>query len=378
MSENNIPHKRDFGIATEKDFFASTESKVPQKTEIPHKPENIPVPQKTEERQESATAMVPEPAIPEKDSEESFDKKVEQAEGVKPFENMSSGLAPLRTYRQDVAGVMRDKKTSLVRLVLEEQKERNKREQEMSPTSRKNLPLIILSVVFLFSTVGLVYYVFFHQDPLNRTLLELHVTPLILVEENKEVQTGGKNTSALRGEIVGTIESENLRVDAIEYLFFTETLSAQTPQGIVEKKDLLPSNRLFEALEIKMPSILFRSLRPDFMFGIHSFNKNQPFFILKTDYYDNAFAGMLEWESKLAEDILPVFGEAGRVRELSQRKWGDTVIKNKDTRTLNNFDGSIALVYTFKDQRTLIITTNEDTLLEVSRRLDLAQEKRPE
>ena len=127
-----------------------------------------------------------------------------------------------------------------------------------------------------------------------------------------------------------------------------------------------------------MPPILLRSLRPDFMLGTHSFNKNQPFLVLKTDYYDNAFAGMLEWEGHLTEDLLTLFGQENRVQELSQRKWGDMVIKNKDTRVLLDFDGNIALVYAFKDQRTLIITTSEDTLLEVSRRLDLVQEKRSE
>ncbi len=295
----------------------------------------------------------------------------------KPAENVSEAspaLPPLRTYQQDVAGVMRDKKTSLVRLVLDEQREKRKREQEISPTSRKNLPLILLSAVFLFSTIGVVYYVFFRLNPADNALLELRATPLIFAEKNKEVPIDGKDPGALAKEIAGTITGEALKVDVIEYLFFTETLGAKTPNGVVVQKNLIPSDKFFGVLEIKMPPMLLRSLRPDFMLGIHSFNKNHPFLLLKTDYYDNAFAGMLDWESGLAEDLLPLFGRGDRVRELSQKKWGDTVIKNKDTRVLREFDGSIALVYAFKDQRTLIITTSEDALLEVSRRLDLIKE----
>jgi hypothetical protein len=377
MPETKIPHKGAFGVATEKNFFSDTETSVPNKPEIPHKPDEATVPKNTPEPLNSA--VLPEQVIPKKDSGDTFEKKLAPEKPKKPFENISEGLAPLRTYRQDVAGVMRDKKTSLVQMVLEEQKERNKREQEKSPTSRKNLPLIFLSLLFLFSTTGIVYYTFFHINTVDQTLLDLKTAPLIFVEKNTEISIDKKNAAGLRDEIAKLLHGEDLKVDVIEYLFFTETLNVETSKGTtILQKNLISSDKLFDALGVKMPPMLLRSLRPDFMLGFHSFNKNQPFLVLKTDYYDNAFAGMLEWENKLAENLLPLFGKGNRVDELSQRKWDDTVIKNKDTRVLRNFDGSIALVYTFKDQRTLVITTNEDTLLEVSRRLDLAQEKRPE
>lgn len=375
MTEDKIPYTGNFGVAAGKDFFGDAGPNLPRKIEIPHKPAATILPKNTGES--ANVAIVPKPAALSKSGEESFNKKLPPENHKKPFENISEGLVPLRTYREDVAGVMRDKRTSLVQLVLQEQRERNKREREKSPTSGKNLPLILLSATFFFSAVGLVYYIFFRLNPDDRVLENLQITPLIFVEKNKEISTEGKESLAITREIANLLHVEDLPVDVVEYLFFTKTLSVKTADGAtVQQKNLIPANRFFETLEIKMPPMLLRALRPDFMFGFHSFNKNQPFFILKTDYYANAFAGALSWENKMAEDILPLFGRADRVRELSQRKWDDTIIKNKDTRVLRNFDGSIALVYVFKDQRTLIITTNEDTLLEVSRRLDLAQEKR--
>lgn len=322
-------------------------------------------------------SILPSIGIP-KNIEDDSGKKITTEKTSKLFEDTTENLPPLRTYRQDVADVMREKKTSLVRMVLEEQKERNKREQEVSPTSRKNLPIVLLSALFIFSTIGIVYYIYFTVNSGDNTIENLSLTPLIFVEKNIEVSINNKDSRALRSEIIKSIQDTNRRVDSIDYLFFTETLGIQTPNGIVQKKNLIPSGRFFETLGMTVPPILLRSLRPDFMLGIHSFNKNQPFLVLKTDYYDNAFAGMLEWEGHLTEDLLTLFGQENRVQELSQRKWGDTVIKNKDTRVLLDFDGNIALVYAFKDQRTLIITTSEDTFLEVSRRLDLAQEKRSE
>lgn len=385
MDKNKIPHKGDFSVSGGKDFFAGADFPVPNKSAVPHKPVDQAISQTTiTPDSPKETPVTPSEApllpsvMPQKTTENSFDKKAALENNKKSFEHLSEGLPQLRTYRQDVAGVMRDKKTSLVHLVLEEQKERNRREKEKSPTSKKNLPLILLSAVFLFSTVGLVYYIYFRINPVDHTLSDMKVTPLIFVEKNHEISVGGKDSRALIGEIVKILQGDNLKVDVIEYLFFTETINTQTQKGTVSQKNLISADRFFDFVGVKIPPMLLRSLRPDFMFGLHSFNKNQPFLILKTDYYDNAFAGILSWESKLPEDILPFFGRADRVAELSQRTWGDTVIKNKDTRVLRNFDGSIALVYAFKDQYTLIITTNEDTLLEVSHRLDLSQEKRPE
>lgn len=309
------------------------------------------------------------------------ENKIPNKKKSEPVSEQHSGggavnLPTLRTYKQDVADLMHDQKVSLVRLVLEEQKERTRREQEKSPTSRVNLPLILLSIVFFLSSAGLVYYIFFSVTSDDDTLKNLHIVPIILAEKNKEILTNGKNPQSLKKEIVAIVRNMNLKVDSIDYLFFTDTLRIQTQNGLVEEKNLIPSSKFFEVLGIQMPPALLRSLNKDFMFGIHSFNKNQPFFILKTDYYDNAFAGMLAWESNMAQELLPFFDKTEQMKNLSQKTWSDIVIKNKDTRELRDFDGNTVLVYMFKDQNTLIITTSEDTLLEVSRRLDLIKERK--
>jgi len=111
------------------------------------------------------------------------------------------------------------------------------------------------------------------------------------------------------------------------------------------------------------------------MFGVHSFNRNQPFVILQTDYYETAFAGMLKWEPDMSRTLLSLFGNAKLGNSLSKRTWADLTTKNKDLRVLYNFDGSIALVYMFKDTNTVIISTNTDTLFKISDAFDLVKEK---
>ena len=128
-------------------------------------------------------------------------------------------------------------------------------------------------------------------------------------------------------------------------------------------------------LGIIAPADFLRSLQSDYMFGIHNFVKGQKFLVLKTDYYDTAFAGMLNWESTLLKDIYPLFGVKPN-EDLGGRSWVDVVTKNKDTRVLKDFNNQTVLVYMFKDQNTLIISTSEGTLFEISNRIDLLREKK--
>ena len=293
----------------------------------------------------------------------------------KPMETGDVSDTPtLRTYKKDVASTITNQKTSLVRMVLEEQKGRQKKEREESPRTGKNLSLIIFSVFFFIATIGVVYYAFFRSSGTNQLLSELNIAPFINVEVSQEFAIEGKSKKNIIAEIQEEITSEKPRLDTIKNIFFTETTSSQTPDGVVKKKRLVTASELFNKLEIPVPSVINRTIKDDFMFGYHTFEGNQPFLVLKTDYYDNAFSGMLTWESTMSSELVSLFGNIGK-EDLKGRTWRDVVTKNKDTRVLNNFDGSVALVYMFKDQGTLIITTNNSTLFEISRRLDLSAKK---
>jgi hypothetical protein len=286
-----------------------------------------------------------------------------------------SALPTLRTYKNDIAGTIREQKTSLVRMVLEEQKNRAARELNESPESRKNLPLIFFSVIFFVLAASMVYYAFFRPNKDDVNFEKLDLVPLVRAENNKEISVGQQTAKELSKEIRTELSNANLKLDTLEYIYFTEKYMFPTENGEVEAKRILKMSKLFEILGIPIPPNFIRALKGDYMFGFHNFNKNQPFLILKTDYYDTAFAGMITWESTFLKDIFPLFGVSG-AEALKNRTWTDVVIKNKDTRVLKDFNEQTVLAYMFKDQKTLIISTRENTLFEVARRLDLINEKK--
>lgn len=318
--------------------------------------------------------MVVNGSIPHKPEEDSSNESAKESAGV----DVRADLPTLRTYKADVQHAMQDERTSLVKIVLEEERKKQKHREEESPKAKKNLPLIVISSVLLIASIWIIYFVFIGKGMTDeeKTLATLNVRPIIFVEKNREIPVDTGNAAgeqAARKAILDVISGEKLTLDTIEYIFFTETTSVETREGIVEQKNIVGSGRLFSFINLGMPAILHRALGPDYMFGIHYFNENSPFFILTTEYYDNAFAGMLSWERQMAQNLLPFFGKTGLVRELSERRFEDLIIKNNDVRAIRSFEGKIELVYTFKDEKTLVITTNEDTLLELSRRIDLSR-----
>ena len=77
---------------------------------------------------------------------------------------------------------------------------------------------------------------------------------------------------------------------------------------------------------------------------------------------------MINWESDMAEKLIPVF--TGRsLQESEKNPFEDVIIKNKDARVLNDADGRPLIIYAFLDRETFVITDNEYTLEEVSKRL---------
>jgi hypothetical protein len=118
---------------------------------------------------------------------------------------------------------------------------------------------------------------------------------------------------------------------------------------------------------------------PDFMVGTFSFGKNLPFIILKTSYFENAYAGMLSWENDLEKDFQVLFRltgyqtAGGILAELTPttiKKFSDSVIVNKDVRILKDETGQIMLLYGIIDKETIIITVNDTAFKEILTRLN--------
>ncbi len=295
-------------------------------------------------------------------SEVKGDTAATKAENA-PINESGRKLKALRTYQADVAESLRSSKTSIASMVMAEQSRKEKLIELDSPRSKKNIVFITISAIFLLAGIGSVFFAFSKPSTPADSANAPKNPSLIFVENEKQISATGINSEILAKTISAEVSGANNKLDSMENVYLSEDVDGN--------EIALTTQRLFFFLDNRMPPSLLRSLGKKFMLGIHNFNGNHPFLILQTNFYENAFAGMLGWEQYMARDIFPIFAiKISSDSPVFLRPFEDKTIKNRDGRALKDDEGKIVLFYVFKDKKTIIITDSEYTLEEVSRRLN--------
>ncbi len=277
-----------------------------------------------------------------------------------------STLRSIRTYKSDVAESVQGEKTSLASMVIAEQNRKQDVYFETSPKNPKNIIFVVIGTTLILLGGGLIYFFMQKNTPSESLVPSVIVQALFFTEATKEISVTGLTANELSKKIAEEVRNATIRLDTLENIYFTETI-----QGV---KTTLGSKRLFFFLDHRIPQVLLRSLNEAFLFGVHTFNGNNPFLVLTTNLYENSFTGMLSWERSLARDVLPLFGKDLAVGSpLFEKQFTDEIIRNLDARVLRDDRGKIIILYLFKDRGTIIITTSEDTLEEVIRRLNTSK-----
>jgi hypothetical protein len=284
---------------------------------------------------------------------------------------INTPISPLRTYKDDVARTISKGKTSLTSMVIAE----SRRKLEKTEGKNKEEKINVKSTVFVIASVilitgGIASSAYFYIKNKNNSVIEAtaRISSLIFADEQEEFDTTGLSGRQILSLL--TDEKENAEVlplGSIKHIYLTENKG--------DGKTLVSAREFLETIDTQVRSSYLRSINQPFMFGFHVFDGSQPFLILKVGFFEGAFAGMLEWEKYIQDDLAPlfvdktssIFNESSVTA--SQPAFSDVVIKNKDTRVLKNDAGNTVLLYSFLDRETLAITTREDTLIEIFTRM---------
>lgn len=292
-----------------------------------------------------------------------------------PNTNLNNDLETIRTFQGDVQKVIKEGGGSLSKIAIAEN---NRRAQQGTSYNSEEIPessgvskLIIWTSVTLFvlGAGALVYFFVVANNKKNEVVPIINSNPIVTADFEKKLSLTGLN----RAGLIQTIATE--KDSAINSLSSIERILLTKNSGIGESEAAVSD--FFQILNTKAPPEFIRSLDDGFALGLHSFKENQPFLVLKVNYYQNAFASMLSWEKDIEEDLGGIFIKpivlppASTTAETLARKniFYDAVLQNFDTRALKRSDGTIILLYSFINKNTLVITTNPDTLAEVSRRI---------
>lgn len=279
-----------------------------------------------------------------------------------PEEKKESSVPAIRTYKYDAAESVEDRNLSQVKIAAAEQNRRAKegdfsslvKSKNGGSSFKKNAIYILASIVLVVS--GLWGGIHFYNQSRIVADPAIQTNQGVLLFTNSEVSVSIDDKKG--SDFLATLEEERAK---------------PFPDGSAIKEIRLIENTLFgerfvtgnsflERLQT-VPGRLSRSVTGDFLFGIHGGERPAPILVFKTNDFDTTFAGMLEWESTMSADFSPLFGA------LTSGMFEDVIVRNKDTRVLENALGGVTIIYGFPNTETLVITTNENTFFEVFERL---------
>ena len=269
-------------------------------------------------------------------------------------EKSPSPLKQIRTFQGDVAEALKRQEESLVSIQQAELARRQAggrvMEQASSATNATKRKLLLLAgtIGLLALGAGGVWYTYFQY-------LEQTAVPIVTTPENR---------------FFSVDTEENLSVASttrLDFINIVSTAQSSVVPGETKHFELnLATAEFFKILETRAPGSLVRAFEPEFMFGSYG---QSNFLVLKLSSFENAFAGMLNWEENLASDIGPLFSTAQLLRESTTTPvFIDVTDRNKDSRLLIA-NGQNILLYSFFENNILIITDNIETLRVLVERL---------
>ncbi|MEK7552413.1 MAG: hypothetical protein AAB534_03295 [Patescibacteria group bacterium] len=297
-----------------------------------------------------------------------LNNKINETRNSTTDENYYKIVKPLRTYERDISESVREKKPSQISINLEEKKRKSEKHEENGPaktqpqenydhTSKNSAFKKIFVVFFLFLIVIGVIVVF----PKFWSFLKVENTAEIPVVKTETWIEGDvlikiNVTNKTRQKIIVLIKEELEKVTRKES---GDLIIVNLTEIIGGEEKTVTEENFLRIMAPNIPQPLLRALDKKMAFGYQIKDEaNVPFLILEIDSYENAYSNMLNWESKMASDLLGFLTE--NQENEPNNNFQDQIIENKDTRILRKNDGSTSLIYSFLNNKTLFLSTDRD------------------
>ena len=275
----------------------------------------------------------------------------------------SSTVPPVRTFRRDVQDLVLEQGTTKTDVIIAEASRRESRgESRIVETEGSHFGRIIFILLLVLAFgIGIGAYVLIGT--------KVNIPP---ASDDKARITKPLSMAPLEIAITGS-PREQIVAD-ISIAFGKTSLTSGGARAIVFlAKDAdgnslhATTKELITAISVSHPSeSLIRSLHEDYEYGIYSLTSLTGYLTLHSRSYRNTFAGMLEWETNMAQDLVPIVNPWYARTNLNEL-WGTTFederIGSIDARILRDKSGKIILAYAFFEEETLVIAGNDQTLL---------------
>jgi hypothetical protein len=416
----------------------SIESEVPQIKSIPKDGESQPVsiPKVSVQSAQKIASSAQNPAMQQPGSVQPPQNPDEQAAGESSHLASFGNIKSIRTYESDVAEVMSRRRTSVASMAIAETKKAEKSEMIGNQPEKKetthlfrNLVLTFISFIFIGGGLAGAYYLYTNSDLGKAGLVSIKKNPDNPGATGNSNGSGNVNTqnqaasSLVPADSTAVVQIDNMNTLTIISKLKDEAAKPQKPGTIKEiipavtegnSKVRVSAPNMVRTLDISAPDILTRSLTNSWMLGVYSDRdgKNSAFVVTTNNFFQNVFAGMLQWEHIMPDDLRmylfakppadvanvsvnsssdssqigtgatstaatstagsPKPGQETNVRkpDVLKGQFADRIVHNKDVREFIASDGSVLFLYSFIDTNKLVVAGSEAALIEILSRLD--------
>ena len=285
----------------------------------------------------------------------------------------------LRTFAGDIQEAVDERNASMASMADAERKEPltlKAEDTEDANNPWKKIAIVAGCIILVAAGAAVAYYLYM-RSPLAPSAPAAPTTSapstVVQIDATRLVDITGLNQGAARAAVRNALASAGGQTG------ITQIMPTQKTGGVT---NALSATESLGAIGVGVPDMLLRSLNPQWMLGNYAGNDGAiPFIILKDNFFQNAYAGMIAWEKSMADDLAPIFGYSSATSDSNgtstvasyfgiQGTWQDGVIMNKDIRSFEKPDGTVLLLYSFVDNGTIVITTDPAALTEILNRLE--------
>ncbi len=319
--------------------------------------------------------------------EDSHNRQKEYIEKEKLVQSIIKPQEKIKTYESDVSDSIKTNNTSVISMALAEnqRKEENGMEENVVESHWLKKTIIVFASIMLIIGGSYGGYYLYTISPLAVVPIkkENKIFSIVTPDYQKIVTTSATNRLDLTKFISDQLANSNFENDKMTEYIINRKLASSTVR--------IKGAEIIGDLGFNITDTLKRSLKDNWMMGVYSVNvsngevttsKKIPFVILTTDFFQNAFAGMLKWETSMPDDFADIFGYR-QIASLSNTastssyfssnirgSFKDKIVMNRDVRQFSNLNGEILLIYTFIDKNTILITTSEATIPSILNRIE--------
>jgi hypothetical protein len=303
---------------------------------------------------------------------------------------------PIRTYEGDIAEALGKKQVSVASIAIaenirkveiEKQTESTTQTETKSDKEKKPFNWLIIKKLALFVvSIALIGggfvggYLLYKRSPVGVAPVPepraIKISSLIPSDSQEYFDIGSMVGDSLISALHSNKKPSNVTARNIVETVVTDTIS---DNGIEPVKVRVTGSDFIKKVSLAMPDVILRSLTDRWMFGsyIEETGDRTTFIALTTDFFQNAYAGMLAWESTMPESLADLLKYRSRARILDniyatssissyfniQGTFTDSVLRNRDIREFRNRQGELLFLYSFLNKDLMVLTTTESAFL---------------